>query len=49
MAEIVIRTKGTTSIAEAVKVKDADFVIEAAIENLELKKDIFKQLDESAL
>ena len=46
MQTIVGRIKGTTSIPEAVR--DADFVIEAVFENLELKKDIFKQLDEAA-
>jgi len=46
MQAIVGRIKGTTSIPEAVR--DADFVIEAVFENLELKKDIFKQLDEAA-
>jgi 3-hydroxybutyryl-CoA dehydrogenase len=38
------RIKGTAKIEEAVK--DADFVIEAVIENMALKKDIFKKLDE---
>ncbi len=46
MQAIIGRIKGTTSIPEAVR--SADFVIEAAFENLELKKDIFKQLDEAA-
>ncbi len=46
MQAIVGRIKGTTSIPEAVR--GADFVIEAVFENLELKKDIFKQLDEAA-
>lgn len=46
MDEIMARIKGTTSTAEAAK--NADFVVEAAIENLDLKKDIFKQLDENA-
>ncbi len=46
MNEIVGRIKGTTSIPQAVS--KADFVVEAAFENLDLKKTIFKQLDESA-
>ncbi|MEM3464225.1 MAG: 3-hydroxyacyl-CoA dehydrogenase family protein, partial [Candidatus Bathyarchaeia archaeon] len=46
MKEIVSRIKGTTSIAEAAK--NADFVIEAAIENLEVKKKIFAELDKNA-
>lgn len=46
MQTIVERITGTTSIPEAVR--GADFVIEAAFENLELKKDIFRQLDETA-
>lgn len=36
----------STSIAEGVK--DADLVVEAATENIELKLDIFRQLDEAA-
>ncbi len=46
MQAIVSRIKGTTSIPEAVS--KADFVIEAIFDNMELKKTIFKQLDESA-
>lgn len=46
MQTIVGRIKGTISIPEAVR--NADFVIEAAFENLELKKNLFKQLDEAA-
>ncbi len=42
--DIVKRTKGTTDTAEAVK--DADLVIEAVFEDLELKKKVFKELDE---
>jgi 3-hydroxybutyryl-CoA dehydrogenase len=41
------RIKGTSKIEEAVK--DADFVIEAIIENMALKKDIFKKLDEFSM
>ncbi len=37
------RIKGTTRMED---LKDADFVIEAVFEDLELKKSIFKQLDE---
>ena len=46
MAAIVGRIKPTTSIAEAAR--QADFVIEAVFENLQLKKDVFRQLDEAA-
>ncbi len=42
---ILDRIKGNTSPEEAVR--DVDFVIEAVAENLALKKDIFKKLDES--
>lgn len=42
--EIVKRTKSTTDIAEAVR--DADLVIEAIFEDLDLKKKVFKELDE---
>ncbi|SHE48686.1 3-hydroxyacyl-CoA dehydrogenase [Thermoanaerobacter uzonensis DSM 18761] len=40
--KILGKIKGTVDINEA---KDADFVIEAAIENMEIKKQIFKELD----
>lgn len=43
---IMGRIKGTTSAETAAK--DADLIIEAATENLTLKKEIFKKLDESA-
>lgn len=46
MEAITGRIKGTTNLAEAVG--KADFVIEAVFENLELKKTVFKQLDEAA-
>lgn len=46
MDEVVRRIKGTTNLAAAVK--KADFVVEAVFENLELKKSVFKQLDENA-
>ena len=42
---IVNRIKGSTSIEEASK--GADLVIEAVIEKMSLKKEIFKKLDES--
>lgn len=44
--KIIGRIKGFTSTEEAVK--DVDFVIEAVVENLALKKEVFKKLDESA-
>jgi len=40
------KIKGTTDIAEAVK--DADLVIEAVFEDLDLKKKVFKELDKAA-
>jgi 3-hydroxybutyryl-CoA dehydrogenase len=40
---ILGRIKGTTDMSQ---LKDVDFVIEAVIENLELKKSVFKELDE---
>lgn len=40
---IVGRIKGTTAMTD---LKDVDFVIEAVIEDLELKKKVFKELDE---
>ena len=43
---ILNRIKGTTSLEEASK--GTDLVIEAAVEKMALKKDIFKKLDESA-
>jgi len=42
--DIVKRTKGTTDVSEAVT--DADLVIEAVFEDLDLKKKVFKELDE---
>jgi 3-hydroxybutyryl-CoA dehydrogenase len=44
VAEIQSRIKSTMDMKEAIK--DADYVIEAAPENIELKKNIFKNLDE---
>lgn len=46
MDEVVGRIKGTSSLPDAVK--KADFVIEAIFENLDIKKNVFKQLDENA-
>ncbi|MGB9779877.1 3-hydroxybutyryl-CoA dehydrogenase [Caldanaerobacter sp.] len=40
--EVLSRIRGTVDIDEA---KEADFVIEAAVENIEIKKEIFKELD----
>jgi len=41
--KIVSRVRGTTRMED---LKDADFVIEAIFEDLDLKKSVFKQLDE---
>ncbi|HKM77299.1 MAG TPA: 3-hydroxyacyl-CoA dehydrogenase NAD-binding domain-containing protein [Candidatus Bathyarchaeia archaeon] len=46
VTETIARLKTSTNLAEAVK--NVDYVIEAAPEKLELKKSIFKTLDESA-
>lgn len=46
MDQIVGRIKGTTAISEAAK--NADFVIESVAENLDIKKEVFKKLDENA-
>ncbi len=43
---ILNRIKGTTSLEEASKA--ADLIIEAAVEKMALKKEIFRKLDESA-
>ena len=40
---ILGRIKGTTDLSD---LKDVDFVVEAVIEDLELKKGVFKELDE---
>lgn len=45
-SEIIDRLTGTTDLEAAVR--DADLVIEAAPENMELKKDIFTDVDEYA-
>jgi len=42
-ASILGKIKGTTKIED---VKDADFVVEAVFEEMDLKKKVFKQLDE---
>ncbi len=44
--ETMKRIKGTTDIVEAVK--DADLVIEAVFEDMNLKKKVFKELDEAS-
>ncbi len=46
MNNIMGRIKGTTSLAEVAK--NSDYVIEAAVENMDIKKKIFKELDENA-
>lgn len=43
---IIGRIKGSADIEAAVK--DVDFVIEAAVENMTIKKEVFRVLDESA-
>ena len=42
-AAIMARIKGTTKLSD---LKDADLVVEAVIEDLELKKRVFKELDD---
>ncbi len=46
MEEILGRIRGTTDISEAVK--KADFVIESVAENLDIKREVYKKLDENA-
>ena len=41
--DILSRIKGTTDMS---LLKDADFVVEAVIENMDLKRSVFKELDE---
>jgi 3-hydroxybutyryl-CoA dehydrogenase len=41
---VLSRIRGTTEMSD---LKDADYVIEAAFENIEVKKELFKQLDET--
>ncbi len=43
--DVMKRIKGTTDIAEAAK--DADLTIEAVYEDMNVKKEVFKKLDES--
>ena len=43
--EVMSRLRGTTDLAEAVK--DADFVIEVVVENMELKKQVFREVDKA--
>ncbi len=45
--DVMKRIKGTTDIAEAAK--DADLTIEAVYEDMNVKKEVFKKLDESCL
>jgi 3-hydroxybutyryl-CoA dehydrogenase len=45
--EIMSRIDGTTDIAKAMA--EADFALEAATENISLKKDLFRKLDQNAL
>jgi 3-hydroxybutyryl-CoA dehydrogenase len=45
MDQVVGRIRGTTNLREALG--HADFVVEAVFENLDLKKNVFKQLDEN--
>jgi len=42
---ILAKIKGTTNLEEACK--DVDFVVEAVFEDLNLKKDVFKRLDQA--
>ncbi|MBI2847212.1 MAG: 3-hydroxyacyl-CoA dehydrogenase family protein [Chloroflexi bacterium] len=46
LREIMGRIVGTASIPETVK--KADYVIEAVVESLDVKRDVFKKLDENA-
>ena len=46
MNEVVARIEGTTDISKAVK--KADFVIESVAENLDIKREVYKKLDENA-
>jgi 3-hydroxybutyryl-CoA dehydrogenase len=46
MEQIIGRIKGTTNLFEAVN--NTDFIVEAVFENLDVKKSIFKQIDENA-
>lgn len=44
MEEVLSRIKGTLDLAAAVK--EADIVIEAVIENMDIKKQVYKELDQ---
>jgi 3-hydroxybutyryl-CoA dehydrogenase len=46
MDQVIGRIKGTATLFEAVE--NVNFVLECVFENLDLKKDVFKQLDEKA-
>jgi 3-hydroxybutyryl-CoA dehydrogenase len=46
MNQIMGRIKGTTSIEEAVK--EADLIIESAMEKMDIKKDVFQKIDAAA-
>jgi 3-hydroxybutyryl-CoA dehydrogenase len=46
MERAIGRIKGTTDLLEAVR--NADVVVECVFENLDLKKNVFRQLDENA-
>jgi 3-hydroxybutyryl-CoA dehydrogenase len=45
MDKVVRRIKGTANLLEAVE--NTDFIIECVFENLDLKKNVFRQLDEN--
>lgn len=44
--DVLSRLKTTTDLASAVK--DADFILEAVVEKMDVKKDVFKTCDENA-
>ncbi|MFX1445828.1 MAG: 3-hydroxyacyl-CoA dehydrogenase family protein, partial [Promethearchaeota archaeon] len=46
-AEVMERLKTSLELSSAVK--DADFIIEAVVEKMDVKKDVFKTCDENAL
>jgi 3-hydroxybutyryl-CoA dehydrogenase len=46
MDETIARIKGTTKIAEAVK--ETDLVIESVFERLDIKKEVFREVDQNA-
>lgn len=43
--EALSRLTGSTDVVQAIKSSDADIVLEAIVENLELKQKLFKQID----